>query len=555
MLVARFVWCWVALIMLLAVLPANIAPIGAQAQSADDLAALRLRVRQLHSQGKYTEAIPLAERYVSLARQRHGEHHIEYATAISSLAQLYRIQGRYAEAEPLYKRGIAIREKALGPEHPNVGNLLNNLAQLYRAQGRYAEAVPLYKRALAILEKALGPEHADVGNSLTDLAVLYREQGRYTEAEPLYKRGIAIREKALGADHPDVGSSFNSLAILYRAQGRYAEAEPLYKRALSIREKALGPDHQYVGKSLSNIAELYRAQARYAEAEPLFKRGIAIREKALGADHPAVGTSLSNLAVLYRAQGRYAEAEPLFKRALSIREKALGPDHPAVGASLHNLAELYFAQSDWTRAADFWRRSTAITIRRVQRGTRDLAQALTDSATGEAERLSYRFWALVKAVHRLGSHGDGSPTRLAAETFQIAQWTQNSDAAESLAQMSARQAKGSAPVASLVRERQDLAEEWQTRDKLLIAAISQTPDARKGAAEQAQRAQLAAVEGRIAEIDRALANDFPDYAALVSPEPLTVPEVQTLLGGDEALLLFSIPRSCSRHPRRPSSGW
>ena len=181
--------------------------------------------------------------------------------------------------------------------------------------------------------------------------------------------------------------SLNNLAELYRDQGRYAEAEPLYKRALAIREKALGPDHPDVGTSLNNLAELYRAQGRYAEAEPLYKRALAIREKALGPDHPDVGTALNNLAELYRAQGRYAEAEPLFKRALAIREKALGPDHPDVGTSLNNLAVLYFVQRDWARAADFWRRSTGVIVRRAQRGTDDVGQALTGKRKGEAEQI------------------------------------------------------------------------------------------------------------------------------------------------------------------------
>ena len=53
---------------------------------------------RLHSQGKYAEAVPLAERYVALARQKHGEEHAEFAAANAWLAIVYRAQGRYAEA-------------------------------------------------------------------------------------------------------------------------------------------------------------------------------------------------------------------------------------------------------------------------------------------------------------------------------------------------------------------------------------------------------------------------------------------------------------------------
>jgi CHAT domain-containing protein/tetratricopeptide (TPR) repeat protein len=225
--------------------------------------------------------------------------------------------GRYSDAVPIAQRVLAINEKALGRDHPDVATSLNNLASLYKNRGRYADAEPLYQRALAINEKALGRDHPNVATSLDNLALLYNNQGRYAEAEPLYQRALAINEKALGRDHPNVATSLNNLASLYYNQGRYADAEPLYQRSLAILEKALGRDHPYVAGSLNNLAELYRSQGRYADAEPLYQRSLAINEKALGRDHPDVARSLNNLAALYYNQGRYADALPIVKRTLS----------------------------------------------------------------------------------------------------------------------------------------------------------------------------------------------------------------------------------------------
>jgi len=111
----------------------------------------------------------------------------EAAALNQQVVQLYN-QGRYSEAMPLAQRALAILEKALGPNHPSVAVSLNNLAELYQAEGRYAEAEPLYKRSLAIREKALGPVHPDVAASLGNLAQLYKDQGRFADAEPLFKR-------------------------------------------------------------------------------------------------------------------------------------------------------------------------------------------------------------------------------------------------------------------------------------------------------------------------------------------------------------------------------
>jgi len=487
-------------------------------------------------QGRYAQAEPLFKRALAIAEKALGPDHPDVGNRLNNLAELYRTQGRYAEAEPLYKRALAIGEKTLGPDHPSVGSRLNNLAQLYRAQGRDAEAEPLYKRALAITETTLGPEHPNVGIRLNNLAELYKDQGRLAEAEPLYQRALAIVERALGPEHPSVGNYLNNLATLYRVQGRLAEAEPLYKRSLAIAEKAFGPAHPSVGVRLNNLAALYRAQGHDVEAEPLYKRALAIAEKALGPEHPDVGIRLNNLAELYRDQGRFAEAEPLYQRALAIAGKAFGPDHPDVGTSLNNLAALYFDQSDWARAAQYWRRSTALLILRAQRGT-VVGEALTGRKKSETARQSRQFRQLVKATHRLASN-QHDVTGLSRDMFQTAQWALSSEAAESLAQMAARGAKGDGKLAVLVRERQDLLAEWQKRDEVRSAAVAQTPDKRNKEAEAENVARLAAIDARIAAIDKNLAANFPDYAALANPAPLSVEEVQAKLDPDEAMILF-----------------
>jgi CHAT domain-containing protein len=307
-------------------------------------------------------------------------------------------------------------------------------------------------------------------------------------------------------------------------------------RALAIAEKAFGPDHPAVGTGLNNLAIVFRAEGRYAEAEPLYTRALAIDEKALGPDHPDVGTDLNNLALLYYAQGRYADADALYKRALAIDEKALGPDHPDVGRDLNNLAWLYFSQSDWGRAADFWRESTNVIIRRVQRGTL-VGEALTGKRQSEAAQLSWRFWGLVKVAHRLASqrHDEMRPVR---DMFQAAQWAQSSEAAESLAQMAARGAKNDPKLAALVRERQDLVAEWQKRDQVRSATAAQASEIRNAQADTENVARIAAIDTRIVEIDKRLKTDFPDYAALVSPAPLSAEAVQAQLADDEVLILF-----------------
>jgi hypothetical protein len=64
------------------------------------------------------------------------------------------------------------------------------------------------------------------------------------------------------------------------------------------------------------------------------------------------------------------------------------------------------------------------------------------------------------------------------------------------------------------------------------------PDKRNKEAKAENITRLAAIDARIAIIDKELAANFPDYAALVSPAPLSIEEVQAQLRPDEAMILF-----------------
>ena len=212
-----------------------------------------------------------------------------------------------------------------------------------------------------------------------------------------------------------------------------------------------------------------------------------------------------------------------------------GRDHPDVGIALNDLAGLAFAQSDWVGAADYWLRSTGVVKRRAERS---LAGGREEASGEEPQRLAWQFWSLVRTTYRLAAKGPSPSAKLAAEMFETAQWSQGSDAAASLAQMAARSAKGSPELAGLVRERQDLVREWQAKDKQLIAAKSEEPTKRNADAEKGLADRLAAIDARLAEIGQTLAKVFPDYAALASPAPVSVTEVQAQLTADEALIIF-----------------
>jgi CHAT domain-containing protein/tetratricopeptide (TPR) repeat protein len=422
--------------------------------------------------------------------------------------------GKYSEALPLAQGQLQTLEKKYGPVHRDVAGALNNLAEIYGHQGNDSEAEPLLKRAIAILDKAVGLDSSEAAPELNNLAALYQRQERYAEAEPLFKRALAIREKALGRDHPDLGQSLNNLATLYEKQGRHDASEPLFKRALAIYEKAAGPQHPAVATLLNNLGQVDKVQSRYAEAEPLIKRSLSIREKVLGPDHPDVARSLNNLADLYERQARYAEALPLFQRALAIRERAVGPDHPDTATSMNNLAAFY-------QASGRPEAGLPLVQKLIAGGRAQIGAALPVLADAQRRHLL----PLEQAVD---------------DMLNVIQRGTQSSAASAVNKLAVRLAAGNDRLAELVRRDQDLAAEAETLDKAIVAAVSKERTKRDVAAEARARDRLAVIAAGRLRLQKTFTVEFPNYATLSNPLPMTVKETQALLSDDEALVLFAV---------------
>jgi CHAT domain-containing protein/Tfp pilus assembly protein PilF len=514
-------------------------------------------VAQIYAEeNRYADADPLYRRALAIQEKARGLDHLDVATTLYALAKLDQRQGRYGEAEQFYKRAIAIREKTLGSDHADVVAVQNDFASLDLDQGRFADAEAMFKRTLMIEEKAFGPDHPDVATALNNLAAVYDSEARYSDAEPLYRRSLAIREKSLGPDHPDVATSLNNLAVLYAEQGRYADAEPLHRRALAIREKTLSADDPELANSINNLATTLRREGRYADAELLYKRGLLILQKAFGADHPEIAQALNNLANVYRDEHRYGDAESLYRRALAIEEKTLGPDHPNVAHALNDLAVLYDNQSRTAEAEPLYERALAIDEKALGPDHPDVAAVLnnliflynvqgraTDALPLIRRTISNNTavtWAALPILFGARAANLIAGDEAIDDGLNVVQRASQTDAGKALNALAARFSAGNDRLAQLVRKYQDLAAESSNLDKAIIAAVSNEPSKRDAAAEQRIKDRIAAIAKERADLQTVFAREFPDYAALSNPRPLTVKDIQALLGDDEALIVIDL---------------
>ena len=365
---------------------------------------LQSQATGLREQGRWAEAIPLAEEAAGIRARVLGEDHWEAVESRQAVDTLKRIaalpadaqadmvavldldtkaimlyqQGRFADAIPPLKKSLDIRRRLLGAQDIDVATCVTNLAFLLAQSGRLSEAEPLHREALGIYRELLGQEHPRVARCLHNLADLAQFKGDYDEAEQLYRTALGMDYRLLGHEHEDAVPIRNNLATLLHDKGDYISAETLYRETLAICRQLHGDEHADVATSLNNLALLLRDKGEYGAAEALYREALEMSRTVLGDKHQDVAVSLNNLAGVLVDQGDYAEAEPLYRAALAIRREVLGGEHPAVAGSLNNLALLLEAKGDHAAAVPLCREALAIRRRLLGDEHPDVAQTMNN---------------------------------------------------------------------------------------------------------------------------------------------------------------------------------
>jgi CHAT domain-containing protein/tetratricopeptide (TPR) repeat protein len=479
-------------------------------------------------EGRFDDGERLLNQSVKLLKQAYGAGVVtapNYQKTLNDLGNLYKDAGRFSEAETVFGRALA-SGAALGEDHPNVAATMGNLATVLHLESRFAEAEDLYKRTLAVYEKIFGSSHPVTAIGLNNLANVYADQNRPLEAAGLQQRVLAINEKVFGPDSPDVGRSLTNLANSYAELGRKDEALSLYERSLRIMEHKFGENSGPTALALSSLGKMMQDMGRLEEAAKDFDRALKIDERTLGPEHPQLVNNLRNIAFLDIKSGNYADARVRLERALAIAQAKLGARHHDTIATMINLADVDGHESKWPDA-----------LARLRRASAAMGGQEADSKNNaQFKRFTDLDVALIEAVWHVA---DGRPDDAAKnEAFGAAQRAHETQAGAALSQMAARFGAGSDAIASVVRRQQDLKASLDSLEKRLTSELGAPDGKRNDALITRLRAESARARQSFDETSAQIAREFPAYAELSSPAPLSVVQTQALLKPDEALVSF-----------------
>jgi TonB family protein len=231
-----------------------------------EAAELTAKVVKLSNEGKYQEALPLAQRALELREKALGREHPLVASALMNVATLDSYLRNFEEAKSLAHRALAIYEK-LGGEY--VQQQVRALDLLARLEPFAPKAIELHERNLALKEKTYGPDSPQVSTTLFPLAHLNELLGNDEKAEKLFARFIEIREKTKAGADDDVEVAELRMGCLLRKDNKLQEAQAYEAKAKERSKQKLAPIQGGVisGKALSKPAPEYPAEARSAHVE------------------------------------------------------------------------------------------------------------------------------------------------------------------------------------------------------------------------------------------------------------------------------------------------
>lgn len=279
-------------------------------QSAKLAEATRLTAEavKLHGQGKFDEALPLAERALALRTEAVGQEHQSVAASLRNLGAIQLAKGKADKGRQLYTRALAIYEKNQTGNETNIYKLLDALGLLERfAFNNFTAAIERYERSLALKESKLGAEHEEVVKTLYELAELYELLAYNDKALAIHRRVVAVREKYEAKEPYD----------LVRALNRY---KCLTERLKMSPETAEAEQRvEVIEKREEERRERDKAEREKApKAEDATVRGGVINGKAISKPPPvypdaAKRSGISGVVTIYVTvdeSGRVIEAYP-----------------------------------------------------------------------------------------------------------------------------------------------------------------------------------------------------------------------------------------------------
>ena len=352
-------------------------------------------INQLNKEGKYTDAMELAEKYfeqvkvtytnkdtsyikaygllatcqyytqqldlatqsfeeiVTLSKEVNTINSIKYKNHQYNLAVIYSDNGRVVEGMEIALEIEDFFEKKGLKTEENYLNVLNLLGNIYKSKQDYEKAIVYYEKAIKGLEN-IEDKRMKLMLFSTNLAQVYTIKTEYDKAEKILLGAKQFFEEEGKDRKADYSRIVVAIGDLYAKQSQYVDAIREYKHAIKFRKENIGEEHVLFSDIWNRLALCYFYKGDYQNCEYAFLQTKKLNEKYRGKQSSSYGISVGNLGALYWKLNRYEEAENLYLEALAIAKQKHGDTSSVVASTLGNLGLLYGKQKKYRVAEEYY---------------------------------------------------------------------------------------------------------------------------------------------------------------------------------------------------------
>lgn len=510
----------------------------------------------------------LAEAHLDLGKQANALNAYEAALSLfettanrrGQAAALYGMgltkarQSEMAEALMYYERALSIYANSETRDRHEEARTLHAMGGAYDMQLKTQQAVAFFERALEGWRETR--DFALEGNTYSSLAKLEMDQGNWQVALNTYEKALdlyALGEPTLlrrkAAVRRQRASTLYGVAYTYAALGGYMDAIASLDQSLTLREPG--------NKGSAYMLKCYFLALANDPEKALESCGLAIEEQERTGSR-RISETYTAKGVAYAVMGKHEQALALYNEALARQTNPATRNEQAEAITQGWRAESLAAIGSYDAALVSYRRAreifsksrdvngvavSSIGMARAERARNNLASALNyvgeaiaiieplrNNVTSEALRTSYfatkvDYYELYIDLNMRLAVANDEPSRVAA-AFEASERARARTLIETLARARIDgEVKSDPTLASLVNKYRSLNNQIQS--------------AQKNKKEDSSAAN-ARLETERTQLESQLHTQYPHYAALMYPKPVTVGQVQKLLDGDTLLLEFAL---------------
>jgi CHAT domain-containing protein/Tfp pilus assembly protein PilF len=404
---------------------------------------------------------------------------------------------------------VALKLYRAGGERASEANVLNNIGKIYTDMADWQRATQYYRQALRLLEES--------GNKTRQAGTLHNLGGttRHTDldaAAEYYRQAMELRRAI--QDRAGEAATLAELSSLRLSTGAIADAIQYGEQALAL--------NRAIGNRAGEARTLRTLGGAYVRAGKI-QRGRELLEEALATDRRSGDRREESLVLLAIGASQDATASREFYRKSADIAAEIGASNTQA-AALEGIAR---AERDLGNVAEA-RRYGAMAL--------DLTETVRARSGGEQARAGYLSDALERYQFFIDvlmlQHED-------AAALEASERSHARSLLEMLSESGVDIREGVDPQL-LARER-EISNRLNARGTRLLAQSG-----RDNAQATALRQEIRALETEYQDVQSAIRQNSPHYAALTQPGPLSLKEIrQDVLDPDSVLLEYSLsePRS------------